>query len=167
MGGEMRDRSGSSYHRITAALLVACIVALGGLGMTGPAASMGAKNTAQQMARPVIALSCPAKATQFSDALCEALFQQLHQIAPRSIVRRGQDLAPVSGSLLVELSVGAPSRTALPARLRWKSASSGGWETGPEMTLSVSDAELSASMMPRLARDLLQISALPLADAKG
>jgi hypothetical protein len=101
-----------------------------------------------------------------ANTLCDALLRQLQQVALRSVVRRGDTLAPVPGSLVVELSMGAPSRTMLPARLRWKSATSEGWETGPEMTLSVSDAELSASMMPRLAQDLLKISALPLPDAK-
>lgn len=120
-----------------------------------------------QKQRPVIALSCPEKTTEMTEALCDALYRQLQQSAPHSVLRRGQDLASVPGSLVVELSVGAQSRTMLPARLRWKTATTGGWETGPEMTLSVSDTAVSDTMMPRLAQDLLQISDLPLLGAKS
>lgn len=177
----MRNPSKSARRpvmvRMSWCLILCFAVLLGGLAMSSASVAMGAKEntkaTGQQMPRPVVALLCPQPQTKISQALCHAVHQHLQQAAPRSVVRRGPDLEAnpetvpaIPGSLLVKLSLGAQSPIALPARLRWKTKTSGGWETGPEVTLSVSDAELSAAMMIHLARDLVKISALPLPGAK-
>jgi hypothetical protein len=171
----MCNPSKSAYRQLLARAFMYCAVLLGGLAMSDASTAMGttgtSTGTSQQRARPVIAVHCPDPqgpiSKSLSAELCRAVQAQLQQIAPTSVVRATNQaqVPPMPGSLLVQVIVGPQSPIALPARLRWKRQASGGWHTGPEVTLSVSDTQLSAAMMTRLARDLVKISALPVSGA--
>lgn len=149
----MRDTRRHKNRRQVLALFCLC---LGGGLMSDMAMAQS------QKLRPVIELSCPEGQGDMGQALCGALQEALQQAVPHALIRPGEDVAPLAGSLAIRLVPGRETRSALEAHLQWKTTQGAGWETGPDVSLQASDVALRPQMMPQLARDLIKASKLPL-----
>lgn len=138
-------------------LVVGLCASFGGFCMSSSTSAM----TGQKV-RPVIALSCPQGASDPVQALCGALQQTLQQAVPHGLIRTGEDVAPMPGSLALRLVPTHETRHGLSAHLEWKTIQTEAWQTGPDVTLDSPDVALRAGMMTRLAAGLVRASDLPL-----
>lgn len=112
-----------------------------------------------QMARPVIAVSCPEPADA---AMCRALVQALAAAAPGRVIRPDPVPAPPArdGDLALVLRIGSRGAHHIEGHLEWQRAGAAA-ETGPPLRLDVQDATLSDAMYPHFMRDLVRLSGLP------
>lgn len=116
----------------------------------------------QQRVRPLISLSCPADGSEIELALCDALRQALKQAVPHAMLRDGEEIAPLPGSMALKLVPGRETRHSIAAHLEWKTTAGAAWQTGPEVALDSPDVALRVGMMTRLAPDMIRVSKVPL-----
>ena len=124
--------------------------------MTDPALAQS------QRLRPVFELSCPDGDSAMQQALCGALQLALQQAVPHAVIRMGDSVAPVAGSLAIRLLPERETRHAMAARLSWKTDQAADWVMGPDVALDSADVALRPHMMEQLAQGLLKVSKLPL-----
>lgn len=116
----------------------------------------------QQRVRPLISLSCPADGSEIEQALCDALRQALKQAVPHAMLRYGEEIAPMPGSMALKLVPVRETRHSIAAHLEWKTTAGAAWQTGPEVALDSPDVALRVGMMTRLAPDMIRVSKVPL-----
>lgn len=150
-------RFGTSCRFARRVFLAGLGCAVGGMLMSAPVSAMS-----EQRARPVIALSCPQDASEIGRALCDALKQALRQASPHAVIRDGEEVAPMAGSLALKLVAVRETRHGIVTQLQWKTTPGAGWETGPEVALDSPDVALRGSMLSRYAEGLIRASRLPL-----
>jgi len=145
------------FRKTPTALVPLVVLLCGGMVL---APERGAASGPGQMARPVLALACPAPA---DETLCRVLLQALAEAAPGRVPRPVAEPAPGRpGDLAVWLRLDERGPHHLVARLEWRGAGEGTVQSGPPLRLDVQDAELSAAMYPRFMADLVRVSDLPL-----
>ena len=136
--------------------LCASMALTGGALMTDPALAES------QRLRPIFELSCPEGDSEMRQALCGALQEALQEVVPHAVIRTGDSVAPLAGSLAIRLVPERETRHAMAARLHWKSDQTADWVMGPDVALDSADVALRPHMMKQLAQGLLKVSKLPL-----
>lgn len=119
---------------------------------------------AAQMGRPLLAYRCPT-GFETADALCDAFRAVLGRAAPGHALRRlapGDAAPPLRDQdLVIALAARRVSDRHLTARLDWQAGDGAATVTGPELSLSSSDAAPGPSDFEAFLQGLWTISAPP------
>lgn len=106
-----------------------------------------------------IILSCPTNIADAS-AMCNALEAALQSHAPGHEILRS-NRAPDIGELAIMLHITRADKYAVEGYLEWR-RNSGATQSGPPVTLGVTDAPLTIAMFGQFTSGLIKVSKLPI-----
>lgn len=139
------------------ALLLAFILTSG----AATAAPAGSAATTQPPERVVV--SCDTGGTEILDRVCPILIDTLNRSVGGSALFVADD-GPAGAASHVRLETTLAGKSMLRGRLYWRRGVSGTATPEPEVTLTVSDGELTEAAIGNFARALVKVSELPLGE---
>ena len=92
--------------------------------------------------------------------MCNALEAALQSHAPGHVILRG-NRAPGVGELAIMLHITRADKYAIEGFMEWR-RNSGATQSGPPVTLGVTDAPLTIAMFDRFTSGLIEVSKLPI-----
>lgn len=142
---------GSARKRRTAVILVL------GTALLVPAWADSMSRRADER----VAVSCDTEGTEVLDQVCTILIGRLNESGDSEMDFVADDGA-TSAAMHVRLETVLASRSSLSGRLHWRQGRDGEATVAPEVTLTVSDGELTPRSVGKFARALIDVSELPI-----
>lgn len=107
-----------------------------------------------------VAVSCDTEGTEVLDQVCTILIGRLNEAGDGEMAFVA-DNGATSAAIHVRLETVLASRSSLSGRLHWRQGRDGVATAAPEVTLTVSDGELTTRSVGNFARALIEVSELP------
>ena len=147
------------HGRINAAGVWLCCGLAFGLGFVMPPAAFAFGQV--QMARPVVTFSCVGDDPVLGQ-WCRGLVRVFRAAAPpQSIVRFGEDLAPMANSIALVLRIERMDQHVISGHLEWRTAAGQTAQSGPQVSFDVQDSGVTESLFRRYVKSLLNLSQVP------
>lgn len=108
----------------------------------------------------LVAVSCDTEGTEVLDKVCPILIDALNE-AGHGDVTFVADNGTMTAAIHVRLETVMAGRSVLSGRLHWRRGRDGEETAEPEVTLTVSDGELTTWTVGNFARALIKVSELP------